>query len=187
MFTKEMLELTLFAKVFATGPQGPPDNRYCFNCMLCRGNISMRTRGLYELKSLFRRDCHFRADQRFREKYCPGKIRGGNGRVLYGLRLEAERGFYMDSDMPDLDLKRHSFYEVLEGKRFTFKTEESRVRLQNNFLVTFLKSGGQLRALEDYWTQLSIATGHSVSIADVIWSPAHISVCIFRFFRGTFL
>ena len=45
-----------------------------FYCMLCRRNISMMTRGLYELKRHFQRDCHFRADQRFREKYCPGKI-----------------------------------------------------------------------------------------------------------------
>ena len=63
VFTEKMLELAPFAKVFATGPDDPFINRYCFYCMLCRRNISMRSRGLYELKRHFQRDCHFRADQ----------------------------------------------------------------------------------------------------------------------------
>ena len=47
--------------------------------------------------------------------------------------------------------------------------------------MTFLKSGGQLWALEDYCTRVGIATGHSAAIADFNWSPAHISVSIFGF------
>ena len=53
VFTEEMLELAPFAKVFATGPEEPLEDKYCFYCMLCRRNISMRTRGLYELKRHF--------------------------------------------------------------------------------------------------------------------------------------
>ena len=121
VFTEEMLELAPFAKVFATGPEDPLENKYCFYCMLCRRNISMRTRGLFELKRHFQSDCHLRADQRFREKYCPGKVRGRNGRVLYGSKLEAEREFYMELDVPDLDFKRPFYYDVLEGKPFSFK------------------------------------------------------------------
>ena len=68
VFNEEMLELASFAKVFVTGPEDPLENKYCFYCMLCRRNISNRTRVLYELKPLFQRDCRFRADQRFREK-----------------------------------------------------------------------------------------------------------------------
>ena len=181
VFTEEMFELAPFAKVFATGPEDPLENKYCFYCILCRRNISMRTRGLYELKRHFQRDCHFRADQRFREKPCPGKVRGSDGRVLYGSRFEAKREFYMELDVPYLDFKRPFYYDVLEGKPFTFTSEESRVRIQFNLLMTFLKSGGQLWALEDYWTQVGIATGHSAAIADFNWIPAHISVSNFGF------
>ena len=53
VFTEEMLELAPFAKVFATGPDEPLKNRYSFYCMLCKRNMSMRTRGLYELKPKF--------------------------------------------------------------------------------------------------------------------------------------
>ena len=48
VFTEEMLALAPFAKVFATGPEDPLKNRYCFFCMLCKKNISMKSRGLYE-------------------------------------------------------------------------------------------------------------------------------------------
>ena len=181
VFTEEMLELAPFAKVFATGPEDPLENKYCFYCMLCKRNISMRTRGLYELKRHYQRDCHFRSDQRFREKHCPGNVRGRDGRVLYGSKLEAEREVYMELDVPDLDFKRPFYYDVLEGKPFTFTTEETRVRIQINLLLTFLKIGGQLWALEDYWTQVGIATGHSAATADFNWSPAHISVSNFNF------
>ena len=95
VFTEEMLALAPFAKVFATGPDDPLNNRYSFYCMLCKRNISMRTLGLYELKRHFQPDCHFREDQRLREKICPGKVRGRDGRVLYGSKLEAEREVYM--------------------------------------------------------------------------------------------
>ena len=120
VFTEEMLELAPFAKVFPTGPEDPLENKYCFYCMLCRRNISMRMWGLYELKRHFQWNCHFRADQRFREKHCPGKVRGRDGKVLYGSRSEAERGVYMELDVPDLDFKRPFYYDVLEGKLFTF-------------------------------------------------------------------
>ena len=82
MFTEEMLEPAPFANMFATGPEDPLENKYCFYCMLCTRDVSISTRGLHEVKRHFQRDCQFRADQRFREKYCPGKIRGRDGRVL---------------------------------------------------------------------------------------------------------
>ena len=70
---------------------------------------------------------------------------------------------------------------MLAGKPFIFTTGESRVRIQIKLLMTFLRSGGQLWAWEDYWTHVGIATGHSAAIADFNWSPAHISVSNFGF------
>ena len=62
LFTEEMLALPPFAKVFATGPEDLLKNRHCFFCMLCKKNISMKSRGLYELNRHYRRDCHLRID-----------------------------------------------------------------------------------------------------------------------------
>ena len=179
VFTEELLELAPFPKVFATGPDDPLNNRYCFYCMLCKRNNSMRTRGLYELKGHFWWDCHFRADQRLREKICPGNVRGRDGRMFYGSKLEAERELHMELYFPDLSHKRPFCFDVLEGKPFTITTEETRNRVQFTLLTIFFKIGGQFRALEDYWTQVGVATGHSASIADFNWSPARISVSNF--------
>ena len=68
VFTEEMLEVAPFAKIFATAPENPLKNRHCFYCMLCRRNVSMKSRGLYELKRHFQREHHLRADQRFRAR-----------------------------------------------------------------------------------------------------------------------
>ena len=178
VFTEEMLELAPFAKVFATGPENPLKNRHCFYCMLCRRNVSMRSRGLYELKRHFQREHHLRADQRFRARYYPSKVRGSDGRTLYGSQLEAERELFMHLDVPELDHKRPFYYDVVEGKPFTFTSVNSRTLIQIELLLIFLRGGGQLWTLEEYWTQVGVLTGHSASTADFNWSSSHISVRI---------
>ena len=178
VFTEEMLELAPFAKVFATGPENPFKNRHCFYCMLCRRNVSMRSRGLYELKRHFQREHHLRVDQRFRARYYPSKVRGSDGRTLYGSKLEAERELFMHLDVPELDHKRPFYYDVVEGKPFTFTSVNSRTLIQIELLLIFLRGGGQLWTLEEYWTQVGVLTGHSASTADFNWSSSHISVRI---------
>ena len=138
----------------------------------------MKSRGFYELKRYYQRDCHLRIAQRFREKYCPGKVRERDARVLYGAKLEKELEQYMELYVPDLCFKGAFYYDVVEGKPFTFTTESTRVRIQIELLLLFLKSGGQLWALDDYWTQAGVLTGHSAATADFNSSPSHILVSI---------
>ena len=130
VFTEEMLELAPFAKIFATGPENPLKNRHCFYCMLCRRNVSMRSRGLYELKRHFQREHHLRADQKFRARYHPSKVRGSDGRTLYGSKLEAEKELFMHLDVPELDHKRPFYYDVVEVKPFMFTSANSRTLIQ---------------------------------------------------------
>ena len=143
VFTEEMLKLAPFAKVFATGPDAPFSNGFCFFCMLCKRNISMRTGGLYELQRHFQRNWHYRVDERLREKICPVKIRGLDGRVLYGSKLEAERELYVELDLPDVSHKRPFHYDVLKEKPFGFSTKEARIRIPINLLNIFLESEGK--------------------------------------------
>ena len=106
VFTEEMLEIAPFAKVFATGPKNPLKNWHCFFCMICRRNVSMKSRGLYELKRHFQREHHLTADQRFRARYQPSKVRGSDGLTLSGSKLEAEKELFMHLEVPELDHKR---------------------------------------------------------------------------------
>ena len=178
VFTEEMLELATFAKIFATGPENALKNRHCFYCMLCRRNLSMSSRGLYELKRHFQREHHLRVDQRFRARYHPSKIRGSDGRTLYGSKLEAERELFMHLDVPELDHKRPFYYDVVEGKPFTFTSVNSRTLIQIELLLIFLRRRGQLWTMEEYWTQVGVLRGHSASTADFNWSSGHIFVRI---------
>ena len=89
VFTQEMLEIAPFEKIFATGPKNPFKNRHCFFCMICSRNVSMKFRGVYEIKRHFQREHHLRADQLFRARYHPSKVRGSDGLTLYGSKLEA--------------------------------------------------------------------------------------------------
>ena len=178
VFKEEMLEIAPFAKIFATGPANPLKSQHCFYCMICRRNVSMKSRGLYELKRHFQREHHLRADQRFRARYHPSKVRGSDGRTLYGSKLEAEKELFMHLDVPELDHKRPFYYDVIEGKPFTFTTASSRTLIQIELLLIFLRGGGQLWTLEEYWTQVGVLKGHSASAADFNLSSSYISVSI---------
>ena len=181
VFTEEMLEIAPFAKIFDTGPENPLKNRHCFYCMICRRKVSLKSRGLYELKRHFQREHHLMADQRFRARYHPSKVRGSDGRTLFGSKLEAEE-LLMHLDVPELDHKRPFYYDVLEGKPFTFTTASSRTLIQIELLLIFLKGGGQLWTSEEYWTHVGVLTGHSASTADFNWSSSYISVSILAYF-----
>ena len=140
VFTEEMLEVAPFAKIFATGPENRLKNRHCFYCMLCRRNVSVKSRGLYELKRHYQREHHLRADQRFRARYHPSKVRGSDGRTLYGSKLEKQ--LFMHLDVPELDHKRPFYFDVIEGKTFTFTSANSRTLIQIELLLIFLRGGG---------------------------------------------
>ena len=176
VFTEEMLEIAPFAKMFATGPENPLKSRHCFYCMICRRNVSMKSRGLYELKRHFQREHHLRADQRFRARYHPSQVRGSDGRTLYGSMLEAKKELFMQLDVPELVHKRPFYYDVVEGKPFTFTTVSSPTLIQIELLLIFLRGGGQVWTSQEYWTQVGVLTGHSASTADFNWNSSYISV-----------
>ena len=67
---------------------------------------------------------------------------------------------------------------MIQEKPFTFTTESTRIRIQMELLLIILNSGGQLWALDAYWTQVGVLTGHSAATADFHWSPLHISVSV---------
>ena len=110
----------------------------------------MKSRGLYELKQHFQREHHLRADQRFRARYHPSKVRCSDGRTLYGSFLEAEKELFMHFDGTELDHKRPFYYDVVEGKPFTFTSASSRTVIQIELLLILLRRGGQLWTLEEY-------------------------------------
>ena len=138
-FTDKMLELALFAKTFANGPEDPWKRRHCFYCMLCKRTISMKSQGLFELKIQLQRDQQLRADQRFCAPYYPTKVTGSDGRVLIGSNLRAEKDLLTHSDVHDLELKRPFNQDAADGKweAVYFYKKSARVSMQIEFLTIF--------------------------------------------------
>ena len=78
--------------------------------------------------------------------------------------------------MPDLCYKRPFYFDVIERTPFFFTTESTRIPVQIELLLIFLKSCGQLCTPDGYWTQVGDLNGHSAATADFTWSPSDISV-----------
>ena len=62
--------------------------------------------------------------------------------MLYGERLAAEWQVHMNCELHGMDQKKPFYYDVVEGKPFVFTNGEDRVRIQLQFVTTFLKGGG---------------------------------------------
>ena len=146
--------------------------------MICKQKVKMMSRILSELRRHFERKHHLTADQQYREKYFPCANLGNNARVLYGEKLEEARDKYKQLDVPEPDHKRPYCHDVVEGKPFAFTKEHEKTGLQIHLLITFLRSGGELWGLEEYWTQVGVVTGNSTSTSEFSWSSEHISVSI---------
>ena len=53
------------------------------------------------------------------------------------------------------------FHDLVEGKLFSFTSEEDRMRILLQLVITFLlKEGGQLLVLYGSWTQVGIPAGN---------------------------
>ena len=159
VFTEQKLELAPFAKTLATGPEDPFKNWHCVHCLICKKIISMKSRGLYGLQRHFQREQKLWFDQRFRARYHASKVRGSDGRSLCGTKSEAEQDNFMHLDVADSEQKHQFYYDVIERKPFTFTPESSRVLTQIELLLIFLKGGGQLWTLEEYWSEMCVLTG----------------------------
>ena len=138
--------------IFTTGPEDPLINRQCFCCLICKKNIPMKSRRLYDLKKHFQRNHHSRAYQRFfRAWYHHTKLRGLDRPTLYGSKLKVEKELFMGLDVPHLDHKLPFYYDVIDRKPFNFTSKSSGVLTQMELLLIFLKGGGRLWTVEKYW------------------------------------
>ena len=141
----------------------------------------MHARGVYVIKRQYRSPSHLSQDQRSREKFLPEAVRGRKARFLHEKPLVADRETHMDSEVPEMDHSRPFYYQVLEGKSFVFTNVDNWIRIQLHLLTTFLRGGGQLWVLEDFWMQVEISTCISAATCDFNRSQEHISVSSLSF------
>ena len=78
--TDETLKRVHWVKLLATGPTKPLENRRKLCCMICKVNVSMLFRGVYEIKRHYQSAGHLRQDQPYRN---PLKLSGENMLLFY--------------------------------------------------------------------------------------------------------
>ena len=112
--------------------------------MISRMNVPVRARGIHEKNVTIGVSIICVMISITGKFFCPATVRGKHARLLRGDRLIAELEHYMDSEIPDMDLKRLIFYDALKGKPFAFTSVKDRVPIQIQLLMTLLKGSGQL-------------------------------------------
>ena len=80
----------------------------------------------------------------------------------------------MDYDDPELGSKDPFYYEFVEVKPCTITTENSRVGIQIELMITFLKRGDELWGLEDFWTQIGVWKDILLLLLILVGSPSEL-------------
>ena len=68
--------------------------------MVCFVNLSVRARGVYEIKRQYQNANHLRQNQKYREKFFPEDVSEKGARILYGDQLATELNVHMDWEVP---------------------------------------------------------------------------------------
>ena len=151
--------------------------RHKFYCMLFEIIVSMCSCGVYEIKRHYQSVGYLRKDQRYRDRYFSGVLRGKEARVLHGEYLPAER---WTASVLDLWSTQNGPQETVllrccrkEAVRFY---PCRRTQAQLTAVVHHICEGrGQFWMLDTSWTEEGTFTGNSASISDFKWSQERIS------------
>ena len=103
----------------------------------------MRPHEIYEIEHHYQSSNHLHQNQRCKEKYYPGAKKGKDARILRGVRLIAEREYYMDYENRETE-SGLSLLWCAWGEAFLFTSNGDQVRIRIDLLTTFLKGAGQL-------------------------------------------
>ena len=82
-------------------------------------------------------------------------------------------------EVPETGRKRRFYSNAVEGKHFLITSEEDRVRIEMQLLVTFPKEHVHLWVLDDMWTQAGILAGNSAATSNFILRQEYLRVSLF--------
>ena len=175
-----------WAKVFATGPRDPDDNKYSFYCRFCDKNVSMYGKGRGELVRHYQRKSHFRIDQRWRYEHLfkvnpiTGVIRyyvrGWDGRLLDFDELQKELPYFEDEELVEIGPCYPYYADYVKGIQISGNSPADSISVQLQVFCNFLLGSGDLSFLSRFWTEVGTITNHQSNFAEIDWSQKHILV-----------
>ena len=162
-------------------------------CHICKKNISIKTKGTFEILRHHRSKKHLRRDRRWRYEHLrsidsiSGKIqhrvRGRNGKVLIKIELPNELPKFFHAKLVDIG-ERFPFYDdFLKGSSTALVTPDSRAKTQICLISDFIQTQGDLSLLRNLWARISSITNYQATLCDFDWGEERLTVSIIHIWR----
>ena len=180
-----------WARVFVTGPMDPAHNKYRFYCQICKYNVSMLSRGLGEIRRHFKRERHFRKDQRWRYEHLTTvhpitkavrhHVLGRDAKELTETELLRELPFFENEELVDIGPKMPFYDDFMLGITRSQSTPELRASHQLSVFASFITRCGDLSFLRTFWTNVGTILNHQTTFQEFDWSTTATYVSIFYY------
>ena len=109
-WTPEMQAKVPWMSKFISGPRDPESNPHSVFCHVCNISISIKGKGHHDIVRHWRREKHFRKEQRYRDQHGM-VVLDRKKNILTGRRLERERELFDHSEDFEIGV-RFPFYNV---------------------------------------------------------------------------
>ena len=175
-----------WTRSFISGPADPLHNPHMVWCHICRKNVSIKSKGPYEILRHHRTERHLRRDQRWRYEHLRStdpitgktqhRVRGGNGKLLTKVELAKELPKFKNVELVDIG-ERFPFYEdLVKGSTTALVTPEARIKTQLRLVGDFIKTQGDMMVLRNLWSRMGSFTNHQATFNDFDWGEDRLSV-----------
>ena len=159
--------------LFVTGASDCSKHPVSFRCRICRRDISLETKGRYEILRHFQGSKHFVRDQRLRLETPGMRVLDRRGRPLANEELDRQRESILRGPLVKLD-KEYPFPEdLIEGDDGAVDPQLP-ITAKVASLVSVLRHGGPYELVESLWGQFASTAARANF--DVSWSRDEVLV-----------
>ena len=177
-----------WTRSFISGPADPLHNPCMVWCHICKKNISIKTKGTFEIIRHHRSEKHLRRDQRWRYEHLRSvdpisgkvqhRVRGRNGKVLTKIELAKELPKFIHAELVDIG-ERFPFYDdFLKGSSTALVTPDSRTKTQICIISDYIQTHGDLSLLRNLWARIGSFTNYQATLCDFDWGEERLTVSI---------
>ena len=156
-------------------------------------NISIKTKGTFEIIRHHRSEKHLRRDQRWRYEHLRSvdpisgkvqhRVRGRIGKVLTKIELAKELPKFIHAELVDIG-ERFPFYDdFLKGSSTALVTPDSRAKTQICIISDYIQTHGDLSLLRNLWARIGSFTNYQATLCDFDWGEERLTVSILRISR----
>ena len=129
MWGPKMLAMIPWAGRFFSGPKDPVAHPFAAHCRICQTDVSVKSKGHYDIVRHWVRDKHFRREQKYRDEHGL-EVLNRQRQVLLGHRLEVERREFETIPLVELGPWYPYHDEQLEEVASALEVAEKQTKLQ---------------------------------------------------------